>query len=159
YSITEAVPYDRARTTMRHFPMCDMCAAEYGDASDRRFHAEPIACPRCGPALSMDPRTAAEHLEKGAIVAIKGLGGFQLACDGFCIDAIDRLRYRKHRSRKPFAVMMRDLRTIERHCYLEPSERDLLSSAGAPIVLLRLRRPCALPAVLAPGLDEAGVML
>lgn len=159
YSITEAVPYDRARTTMREFEMCDACAAEYADVSDRRFHAEPIACPRCGPNLSVDLATVVQHLERGDIVAIKGLGGFQLACDAFCVDAIERLRLRKHRSRKPFAVMMRNLQTIERHCCVNAAERDLLSCPSAPIVLLRLRAPCDLPAVLAPGIDEAGVML
>src|SRR5262249_22160962 len=97
--------------------------------------------------------------ESGSIVAIKGLGGFQLACDAYSTDAIERLRLRKHRSRKPFAVMMRDLNIVDRHCIAGSLEHSLLSGSGAPIVLLPLRFPQTLTEAVAPGLHEAGVML
>ncbi|MGC2657876.1 MAG: Sua5/YciO/YrdC/YwlC family protein, partial [Bryobacteraceae bacterium] len=123
YSITESTPYDRASTTMKRFQMCPDCALEYSDPSNRRYHAEPIACAVCGPRLSMELSDAIAALESGRIVAIKGLGGFQLACDAFRSDAVDELRIRKRRSRKPFAVMMRDLATVERFCVTGAAER------------------------------------
>ncbi len=159
YTITLSTPYDRANTTMRGFPLCADCAAEYGDIGNRRFHAEPVACPVCGPRLSTEIHDAVAALEAGEIVAIKGLGGFQLACDAFRANAVDRLRVRKRRSRKPFAVMVRDLATVERYCLVENADRDALASASAPIVLLRTRDRAAFPEGLAPGLDYLGVML
>ncbi len=159
YTITLSTPYDRANTTMRGFPLCADCAAEYGDIGDRRFHAEPVACPACGPRLSMEIREAVAALEAGQILAIKGLGGFQLACDAFCGEAVDSLRERKRRSRKPFAVMMRDQETVEQYCVVDYADRGALGSASAPIVLLRMRDRTAFPEGVAPGLDYLGVML
>jgi len=154
YSITLRVPYDRANTTMAPFSMCVACAEEYANPADRRFHAEPNACPICGPKLSMPLQEAVDALRDGRIVALKGLGGFQLACDAHCASAVEKLRERKRRSRKPFAVMMRD---PEIYCYLNRQERELLASPAAPILLLQMKRP--LPDAVAPGLREIGVML
>ncbi len=166
YSIVQRTPYDRANTTMFAFTMCADCAAEYGDPADRRFHAEPIACPVCGPRLASFPETAGDPvkaaltaLRSGEIVAIKGLGGFQLACDALSASAVQRLRDRKRRNRKPFAIMMRDLAVVERFCLVSAGERDLLAGQAAPIVLLKLRGPGLFPDEVAPGLDEIGVML
>jgi hydrogenase maturation protein HypF len=159
YSITLSTPYDRANTTMAQFPMCVRCAAEYADTNDRRFHAEPVACPVCGPQLSMGLSEVRGAFEQGLIVAIKGLGGFQLACNAFHSEAVDILRRRKRRSRKPFAVMMRDLATVERYCDLDQTERALLCSAAAPVVLLAMRSDAVFPDGVAPGLRQIGVML
>ncbi len=159
YTITRTTPYDRANTTMARFPMCAECAAEYGDVSDRRFHAEPVACAVCGPRLSMDIAEAAAALAGGQILAIKGLGGFQLACDAFRAETVELLRVRKRRSRKPFAVTMRDMATVERYCVASPQERAALESAAAPIVLLAMRERGMLPEAVAPGLGYLGVML
>ena len=169
-TIIEAAPYDRARTTMRGFAMCSSCRAEYADATDRRFHAQPIACPACGPRLSLsgiegipvdanDPVTAAAALmASGKILALKGLGGFHLACDATNETAIALLRERKRRPSKPFAVMMADLATVSRHCALDGAEAALLQSPAAPIVVLQAGGN-ALPQALAPGLSSIGVML
>jgi hydrogenase maturation protein HypF len=157
YTITLSTPYDRVNTTMKDFPLCAACAAEYADPADRRFHAEPVACPACGPRLSIGLEEATAALEQGRILAIKGLGGFQLACDALRAETVDTLRLRKRRSRKPFAVMMRDMAAVERYCLVEEQERATLESAAAPIVLLRMRR--RLPDAVAPGLDYLGVML
>ncbi len=159
YSITRAVPYDRANTTMAQFEMCARCAEEYADPEDRRFHAEPNACPVCGPRLDRDMAAAVAALEADQIVAIKGLGGFQLACNAHSVTAVDRLRELKRRSRKPFAVMMRDTDTVTLHCHADAGELELLRMRAAPIVLLNLRVPGALPQRIAPGLREVGVML
>lgn len=159
YSITRGIPYDRANTTMACFPLCPQCAEEYANPADRRFHAEPIACPVCGPRLSIGVPEVRDALGKGQIVALKGLGGFQLACDAFNAGAVDTLRIRKRRSRKPFAVMMRDVDTIARYCILDETARSVLTAASAPIVLLRLRNRDDFPAGIASGLCEIGVML
>jgi hydrogenase maturation protein HypF len=159
YSITLSTPYDRVNTTMNRFEMCAGCAREYADSGDRRFHAEPIACPVCGPQLSKDVAEVRAALVRGCIVAIKGLGGFQLACDAICADAVERLRTRKRRSRKPFALMMRDMETVRRFCSVSGPEERVLLSAAAPIVLLSMLNPKALPSAVAPGLHEIGVML
>jgi len=153
YSIALDVPYDRERTTMAAFAMCPQCRREYGDPADRRFHAEPNACPACGPRLWLevaradgetagggDPvEEAAALLAAGRIVAVKGLGGFHLACDAGDEDALARLRARKQRDEKPFAVMVRDLDEAARVAHLGASERALLASGERPIVLLRRR--------------------
>jgi hydrogenase maturation protein HypF len=159
YSITLSTPYDRVNTTMSRFPLCAACEAEYRDLADRRFHAEPIACPRCGPRLSVDIAEATAALTAGKILAIKGLGGFQLACDAKRGAAVEELRVRKRRSRKPFAVMMRDLSAVERYCAVSEAERRALESAAAPIVLLEMRERGVLPDAVAPGLGFLGVML
>ena len=159
YSITLSTPYDRSNTTMKDFPMCADCAAEYSDPDDRRFHAEPVACAACGPSLSMDLSIAIAAFEAGQILALKGLGGFQLACDALRAQAVDQLRIRKRRTRKPFAIMMRNLEIVDRYCLADEAERRLLSQSSAPIVLLAMRDPSAFPAGVAPGLREIGVML
>ncbi len=175
YAIAQAGPWDRARTTMAGFAMCPDCRAEYGDPADRRFHAEAIACHACGPrawierlgggavnaeSFSMldDVDAVAGMIGKGFIVAVKGLGGVHLACDATDADAVARLRARKRRPSKPFALMARDLDAIRAHAEVSDAEAALLASPAAPVVLLRAagRR---LPEAVAPGLDTLGFML
>lgn len=171
-SIMRAIPYDRARTTMAPFPICQACAAEYGDPGDRRFHAEPIACRVCGPSVSClslpdllpctgaDPIAfAAQRLRAGDVIALKGVGGYQLVCDAGNPDAVARLRAGKRREAKPFALMARDLDLIRSYCTVAPEEAALLASALGPIVLLAALRPRVLPETLAPGLVTLGFML
>ncbi len=173
YSIVEALPYDRANTTMRCFPMCDECRAEYENPLNRRFHAEPIACPNCGPHLELWDRSgrvlasresallqAAQAIREGSIIAVKGLGGFQFMADARSADAIARLRERKHREEKPFALMYPSLDLIRTHCALSELEERLLRSPEAPIVLLQ-KTPAAheLASNVAPGNPYLGVML
>ena len=176
FSIVKEVPYDRARTTMADFSMCADCEAEYLDPADRRFHAQPIACSVCGPRIWLENATetpftverteqaeviaaAVQLLDQGAIVAIRGLGGFHLACDATNTEAVHRLRIRKARFGKPFALMTRDLEATRRYCHVSSLERELLESSSAPIVLLRTRETNGLPEGLAPGLKVLGVML
>ena len=151
-SIVEAIPYDRANTTMARFTLCDACRAEYDNPADRRFHAQPVACAACGPQAWLEApdgtrletppdddacRAASEILRRGSILAIKGLGGFQLACDACDEAAVARLRRQKRRERKPFALLARDLDVIRRYCPVDDVERALLQSAAGPIVILR----------------------
>ncbi len=168
FTIIEALPYDRERTSMRVFPMCADCEREYRDPSDRRFHAEPVACPVCGPQLRLvdakgkevpgDPiAKAATLITKGKIVAVKGLGGFHLACDATDDRVVSELRRRKHRPDKPFAVMVADLDAARERFELTSSEEVLLSSPKAPIVLVKDRGTLA-PSV-APGFRRQGAML
>jgi hydrogenase maturation protein HypF len=173
FTIIEDIPYDRPLTTMRHFTMCDACRSEYENPADRRFHAQPNACAVCGPRLwcadargiemEGDPiELAVEAIAGGQIIALKGLGGFQLCCDATDDAAVQRLRERKHRPAKPFAVMCPDLTAVRRLCYVSDPEIALLEGSVRPIVLLRRRRDGAARAVadsVAPGLDELGVML
>lgn len=172
FTIIEDVPYDRPFTTMKHFPMCNSCLKEYENPDDRRFHAQPNACKDCGPWVSLfdsggEPvqcLDALAHtawlLEKGFIIAIKGIGGYHLACDARKGEAVKRLRSRKFREDKPFAVMCRDLREVRRYCSLETEEAELLSSSKRPIVLLRKGKEAfALADALAPENDYLGVML
>ncbi|MBZ0135425.1 MAG: carbamoyltransferase HypF [Planctomycetes bacterium] len=166
YSIVERVPYDRANTTMRGFAMCSECRREYGDPLNRRYHAQPTACSKCGPGLSLhgnatsaDPlQLATKSLHDGQIVAIKGLGGFQLLVDASLSERVERLRQRKRRPHKPLAVMVRDIGEAREYCMVDAAEAHLLESAGAPIVLLT-RRPGRLPDALAPDTGTLGVML
>jgi hydrogenase maturation protein HypF len=172
FTIALGVPYDRATTTMAPFPMCDHCRREYEDPADRRFHAQPNACPACGPKLSLvdalaQPilgsgdaiaRTAA-LLARGAIVAIKGLGGFHLACDATNADAVRELRRRKRREEKPFAIMVRGLRTAERLAVLGDAERRLLTGPAHSIVLAPRREGADVVRVVAPDGDRLGLML
>ncbi|MCL6447428.1 MAG: carbamoyltransferase HypF [Armatimonadetes bacterium] len=172
FTIIRALPYDRHRTAMNVFAMCPDCAREYHDPADRRFHAQPVACPACGPQVELVdrkgcpvatgadwPETAGALLQKGYILAVKGLGGFHLACAAANREAVLELRRRKNRPAKPFALMCRDLATVERHCSVAAEEAELLRSPAAPIVLLRKRPDSPLPPELAPGLDSLGVML
>ena len=140
YTIVQRVPYDRDNTTMRGFAMCAACAAEFTDVGDRRYHAQPIACPACGPRLSVEIADAVMHLRRGEIVALKGLGGFQLLVDAAGDAAIARLRERKRRPDQPFATMFRSLAEIAEHASISDAEAAALTSPAAPIVLLRRRR-------------------
>jgi len=152
FSIVESLPYDRPRTTMREFALCDECRTEYEDPNDRRFHAQPTACSRCGPQLA-----GKLELAPGEILALKGLGGYQLLCDARDEDAVQRLRARKHREEKPLAVMVRDIAMARELVEVSPTAEELLSSRAGPIVLLpRLGRVA--PSV-APGNPRLGVML
>jgi hydrogenase maturation protein HypF len=172
YTLTRSLPYDRAQTSMAAFPLCADCAREYRDPANRRFHAEPTACPVCGPTLSLvapdgqaiactDPiADTLRRLRAGQIVAIKGLGGFHLACDARNAEAVRRLRQRKQRDEKPFAVMAANLPSIGDWVELHEGEAELLQSPQRPICLLR-KRP-GVDAVfpdIAPGLAWLGVML
>ena len=158
FSITRSLPYDRANTTMAPFPMCADCAREYADPRDRRFHAQPTACPVCGPKLTMPIEEIVAKLRAGRIVALKGVGGFQLACDATNEDTVRRLRKVKERSGKPFAVMFASAERAARHAALTADERALLESRVRPIVLVR-RRNAALASEIAPDLAWLGVML
>jgi hydrogenase maturation protein HypF len=158
YTIAEGLPYDRPRTAMAGFAMCDLCEKEYRDPRDRRFHAQATACPACGPRLSMPVREIAEHLHRGQIVAIKGLGGFHLACDASDETAVARLRRAKDRDRKPFAVMVANVETARTLAALEASEERVLSSPERPILLVQ-RRSNTLAPSLAPDLSTIGLML
>jgi hydrogenase maturation protein HypF len=171
FTIIEDIPYDRPKTTMRSFKMCPLCQREYDNPLDRRFHAQPNACPVCGPALELvdkegktvegeDVISAASRLLKGGkIVAVKGLGGFQLACDATDEGAVSSLRERKHRPSKPLAVMMATIEEVEKHCLVSEEERDLLESPQAPIVLLRWKEGSNITKTVAPKLKYLGVML
>jgi hydrogenase maturation protein HypF len=172
YSIIERLPYDRPNTTMRAFVMCDKCRAEYENPLDRRFHAQPNACPDCGPQLSLwngageelaarDAALllAAEAIRNGAIVALKGLGGFQLLADACNPEAVRLLRERKQRPDKPFAVMFPALSQAKATCQISETEQRLLLSSAAPIVLLRRGTWDWLCPEVAPGNPNIGVML
>lgn len=169
FTIIQEVPYDRHRTTMVPFKMCPECQREYGDPRDRRFHAQPDACPICGPKVwledhkgkleSVDPISEARRLlARGKILALKSLGGFHLACDANNDHAVSELRRRKLRPSKPFAVMMSSLDVVEKHCFLDPHQRDLLTSWARPIVLLAKKEEI-LSRGIAPGISNLGVML
>lgn len=167
FTIIKDVPYDRAKTTMAPFPMCHDCREEYENPLHRRFHAQPNACPVCGPVISILARdgsrveaTAQALLKEGAIVAVKGLGGFHLAADAKNQKAVLELRRRKRRDVKPFAVMVRDLEAAARYCEISAAAKDLLTSPQAPIVVLPERRDSKLPAdAIHPGLNTLGAML
>jgi len=158
YSITHSLPYDRAQTSMVEFDMCPACREEYHDPQDRRFHAQPTCCPDCGPQLSMPVEEIAARLKRGEILAIKGLGGFHLACDAHNEHAIEILRERKNRVAKPFAVMVSDCAKINAFAKLSPEEQVLLEDPSRPVVLLQ-KKGEYFPHALAPGLDHIGVML
>jgi len=169
FTIIEDIPYDRPRTTMRVFTMCSACVQEYNDPANRRFHAQPNACPVCGPILKLvntqgeeipgDPlRQTASLLQNDSIVAIKGLGGFLLACDATSETAVSHLRMRKQRPSRPFAVMFRSLDETKSVCVVSPAEECLLISPAAPIILLKIQNDILAPGV-APGLKYLGVML
>lgn len=177
FTIATGMPYDRVATTMAGFPMCPSCAREYGDPVDRRFHAQPVACPDCGPRLTLVPAdglgarpardaaalaAARALLAAGRIVAVKGLGGYHLACDATDARAVATLRDRKERGGKAFAVMCADLATAERLAALPAAARAALTSARRPIVLLRRRTPAdglRLADQVCPGSPHIGVML
>lgn len=171
YSIMLSQPYDRERTTMAGFKYCADCEHEYQAVDNRRFHAQTIACPNCGPALQLldhEGNTLAEndvllaagdYLCAGKILAVKGIGGFQLLVDATNQDAIERLRIRKHRPQKPFALMVADLAVAQALCFINDSEQQALSSYAAPIVLLKRRNGTLIADAVAPKSDLLGVML
>ncbi|MEU9450238.1 carbamoyltransferase HypF [Streptomyces sp. NPDC048277] len=174
FTIATGMPYDRAVTTMAGFPLCPTCAREYGAPADRRFHAQPVACPDCGPRLRLVPAAgsgvraardgdalsrARELLAAGRIVAVKGVGGYHLACDAANARAVDTLRTRKARGDKPLAVMCADLDEAERIAVVGTAERAALSSPRRPIVLLRPRHGVRLAPGVCPGSPHLGVML
>ena len=186
YTIIQDTPYDRPNTTMSSFQMCDLCQAEYDDPNNRRFHAEPNACPACGPTLTLTENRrfgagsqphavnvfpndgnssfatllkVRDLLRAGQLIAIKGLGGFLLACDAQNDAAVDLLRHRKHRSDKPFALMARDLAMVKTFCVVNQADRAALESPRRPIVILPRRSDSRLSPAIAPGNDTLGVML
>jgi hydrogenase maturation protein HypF len=159
YTITARLPYDRAQTSMAGFALCGACAAEYRHPADRRFHAETIACLDCGPRLSMPVAEIVSRLTDGAILAIKGIGGYHLACDARNEDAVAALRARKNREAKPFAVMVADLGAARGLAALRPQDETLLTSRERPIVVVAAREGNALAPSLAPGLKTIGLML
>ncbi|WP_053239747.1 carbamoyltransferase HypF [Pleomorphomonas koreensis] len=158
YTITRRLPYDRRQTSMADFPMCPDCAAAYTDVRDRRFHAEPVACPACGPQLSHPIADIAKAIRAGRIVALKGIGGFHLVCDGRNAVAVAALRARKAREFKPFAVMVANAASIPAVAEASVEERTLASSVARPIVLMAAKAGVLAPAV-SPGLARVGVML
>jgi hydrogenase maturation protein HypF len=179
FTIIQALPYDRPNTTMRQFVLCPECQTEYQDPLDRRFHAQPNACPVCGPRLTLYGRQqttaggrwsavaegndalhrTAHALRAGQVAAVKGLGGFHLMLDARNVDAIARLRERKPRRDKPFALMARDLDQAKALCEIPPQAEELLTSAESPIVLLRRRAEAPVAENVAPGNPTLGVML
>jgi hydrogenase maturation protein HypF len=180
FTIIQDVPYDREQTTMRVFAMCPACRAEYENPANRRFHAQPNACPQCGPQVRLELwaegelvlsasgaevkettpiEQVAQQLVRGAILAIKGLGGYHLACDALNAVAVQRLRRRKHREAKPFALMVPDLETARRLCFVSEGEAALLQSPRRPIVLLEQRPACPVAPEVAPGYRTLGLML
>lgn len=168
-TILDAMPYDRERTSMADFPMCAQCSREYHTPSSRRYDAQPVCCNDCGPQLYLlgredvrgqaALRAAREKLIAGGIVAIKGIGGFHLACDAGNDDAVKRLRALKRRPVKPFAVMMRDLAVVRRQCVLPPELEEVLDGHQKPVILLERRDGCQLSAAVAPDNPAIGVML
>ncbi|MBC2709844.1 MAG: carbamoyltransferase HypF [Desulfosarcina sp.] len=171
YTIIDDIPYDRPKTSMRHFTMCPLCQAEYDDPDNRRFHAQPNACPVCGPRVTLcdshghlidtdDPiADTARRIKEGRIVAVKGLGGFHLAVDATNADAVTRLRRRKHREEKPFALMCADLDRIRAISRVSDAEEKLLVSIQRPIVLLEKREPNPIAEAVAPHNRYFGIML
>jgi len=172
FSITQDIPYDRPKTTMSGFPMCPDCRSEYENPLDRRFHAQPVACPACGPQVwfetakgeRQDERGAAiqkarQLLADGKFLAIKGLGGFHLACDATNQAAVAKLRLRKRRPAKPFALMAYDLETIRSYIHLTPAAESLLTSPQAPILLMPAKADSDIAQAVAPGNNKLGLML
>ncbi|MGB9620145.1 MAG: carbamoyltransferase HypF, partial [Armatimonadota bacterium] len=169
FTIVRRLPYDRPNTTMGAFEMCWVCAAEYQDPTNRRYHAEPTACPVCGPRVWIeidgDRRDdsplaiAGRLLSQGRIVAIKGIGGFHLACDARNDEAVRALRSRKGRVHKPFAVMVKDIEEAHRVCDLTDTARELLESAARPIVLARKRPGSGISNQVAPSNRNLGLMI
>ena len=170
-TIIKEIPYDRPNTTMAEFTMCERCQGEYDNPLDRRFHAQPVACPDCGPQVWFEsPASAPEKgengiqqarqfLKDGKIIAIKGLGGFHLACDALNRKAVSKLRQRKIRSKKPFATMVFGIETVEKYCHINNAEKTLIKSFERPIVILPRKEGTQIPEQIAPGIKTIGVML
>ena len=173
YTIIESTPYDRHKTSMKAFPMCEECQGEYEDLEGRRYHAEPNACKQCGPMFTLQGtdgmvlatgqdaiEQAKEYIQQGAIVALKGVGGYHLVCDALQENAVQTLRQRKGRPRKPLAVMAGSLETAKQYVYISEKEEELLLSPARPIVLLRkvTEHNTVAPSV-APGMETLGILL
>ena len=177
-TIIEDIPYDRPFTTMKVFNMCPACKGEYDNPADRRFHAQPIACPVCGPHVWLEfsekkGKTKNQLIVKddeaiqivqnmlvhGKIIAIKGLGGFHLACDATNPKAVAELRKRKLRVDKPFALMLPDIASIEEHCYISDIEQEMLESRERPIVILKRKESSSIAKDISPRQNTLGVML
>jgi len=171
FSIIKDIPYDRPKTTMSHFELCPACKAEYENPSDRRFHAQPIACPDCGPRVQFIFKDqivgkfegaisiAREFLQDGKIVALKGLGGYHLACDASNAEAVTHLRDRKKRSDRPFALMAFNIDSIKQYCEVSDAEAVQMQTPQHPIVLLLKKPGCPLPESVAPAQNHLGFML
>jgi hydrogenase maturation protein HypF len=173
YSIVKTIPYDRPNTTMNFFDMCPKCRSQYEDVADRRFHAQPVACPECGPGIWLADATGArietdsdtviektaQLLRAGKIVAIKGVGGFHLAVDALNNSAVVRLRRRKHRDHKPFAMMAASLEKIAKYAIIDDTARKLPASAQCPVVLLGQKPNSGIAPAAARGVDTFGFML
>jgi hydrogenase maturation protein HypF len=172
YSIIETLPYDRPNTSMHFFTMCEACHSEYNDPLDRRFHAQPISCPDCGPILrlldtehkvveegSNAVKLTADAIKKGAIVAVKGLGGFHLVCDATNTMAVEELRKRKQRPVKPFAVMFQDIEMLKASAEISSKETKLITSKEKPIVIVPKSSHSMVSDLVAPGIDRIGVFL
>jgi hydrogenase maturation protein HypF len=173
YSIVKTIPYDRPNTTMSVFEMCAACAAQYQDVADRRFHAQPVACPRCGPKVWLADHTGkplitgndeaiaetARLLHAGRVVAIKGVGGFHLACDALNNDAVLRLRQRKRRDHKPFAMMAASVEAVRKYAVVDRAAEEVLTSPQSAIVLLPKRPDAAIAPAVAEGTSTFGFML
>jgi len=169
FSIIKKLPYDRQNTTMNDFLMCENCSTEYSDVLNRRFHAQPVACRKCGPHYEMivseEKITGIEDIlnrvyqliQQGRILAVKGIGGFHLMCDAFSREAVGELRNRKSRNQKPFAVMFRDASVLREYAFISPAEEELLTSWRKPIVLLKEKKK--LNSLLNPGINRIGAML
>ena len=171
FTIIQDIPYDRPKTTMAKFGMCPQCLREYEDPADRRFHAQPNACPVCGPKVQLCDRegkslgaedsisSAIRLLRQGKILAVKGLGGFLLACDAQDSSVVEKLRRRKHRPDKPLAIMLKDLAAVKEHCLVSEEEEKLLFSPESPIVLLPWKKGSSIAPAVAPAQKYLGVML
>jgi len=171
FSIINDLPYDRDKTTMKDFVMCEKCHHEYTDVLDRRFHAQPVACNNCGPVYEMQIngrkisefeiilKTAAKVIDDGLVLTMKGLGGFNLACDATNDEAVKRLRKLKNRESKPFAVMCRNINTLEKYVDISETEKISLASWRKPIVILKEKLPFKIPESVSNGLGTLGVML
>ncbi len=166
YTIIEDMPYDREKTTMKKFKMCPLCEAEYRDPLSRRFHAQPNSCYDCGPELWIEGiktddifKKMAGLLREGKILAIKGLGGFHIACDATSEDAVGKLRERKRRPHKPFALMMKDIEMVKHYCFVSEEEKKILKSPQSPIVLLKIKQKGDIADNVAPNNNYLGVML
>ncbi len=167
-TILDSMPYDRIRTSMKEFPMCPACGYEYTHAETRRYDAQPVCCNECGPEVYLinRPEKGADAIRyvrkailEGHIIAVKGIGGFHLCCDARNPDAVKRLRQRKKRPVKPFALMMRDLETVEKECMIPEKFRPVLTGHQKPVLLLQKKETCTLCEELAPGNPALGIML
>jgi len=170
FTVVKDIPYDRANTTMDKFKMCNDCLKEYSNQSNRRFHAQTVSCYECGPKLELfdrmcqkvevdDPiKKSVELLKQGYILAVKGLGGYHLACNAYDNNVVSKLRDRKKRPRKPFALMGKDLKEVKDICMVSKEEEEILVSSTRPILLLR-KKPSKIAKKIAPGMDELGIML